>query len=52
MSQRSTHNADALTSHVVRPASDVVVTRPEQGRGHAGAPSTHFDEAQAKQALW
>jgi hypothetical protein len=52
MSQCSTHNAEASTSRAVRPASDVVVARPEQGRGHAGVPTAHFDEAQAEQALW
>jgi hypothetical protein len=34
------------------PAPDAIVTRLEQERGHAGAPPTHFDEAQAEQPLW
>jgi hypothetical protein len=52
MSQHLAHDAEASTSRAALPASDVAVTCPEQGWGHVGAPSAHFDEAQAEQALW
>jgi hypothetical protein len=52
MSQRPTHDVEASSSRVVLPAPDVVVAHPEQEWGHTGAPPTHFDEAQAEQALW
>jgi hypothetical protein len=52
MPQRPTHGAEASSSRAALPAPDVVVARPEQEQGHAGVPPTHFDEAQAEQALW
>jgi hypothetical protein len=41
-----------LSSRAALPAPDVTVTRLEQGREHASAPPTHFNDAQAEQALW
>jgi hypothetical protein len=52
MPRRLTHDAEALSSRAALPAPDVVVVRPEQERGHASAPPTHFDEAQAEPAPW
>jgi hypothetical protein len=52
MSQRPAHDAEASSSRAVLPAPDVIVARPKQECGHAGAPLAHFDEAQAEQALW
>jgi hypothetical protein len=52
MSWCPTHGAEVSSSRAGLPASDVSVAHPEQERGHAGAPPTHFDEAQAEQALW
>jgi hypothetical protein len=46
------HGVEASSSRAALPTPDAVVTRPEQERGHAGMPPTHFDEAQAEQALW
>jgi hypothetical protein len=50
--QCPTHDAEASSSRAVLITPDVVVTAPEQERGHAGTPPTHFVEAQAEQALW
>jgi hypothetical protein len=52
MSQRPTHDAEASMSHATSPAPDVAVAHPEQGPRHADVPPAHFNEAQAKQALW
>jgi hypothetical protein len=52
MPRCSTHGAEASSSRGALPTPDAIVTRPEQGRGLTGAPPTHFDEAQAEQALW
>jgi hypothetical protein len=52
MPRCSTHGAEASSSRGALPTPDVVVTRPEQGRGLAGVPPTHFDEAQAEQVPW
>jgi hypothetical protein len=52
MSQRPAYDAEASTSHAASPAPDVDVAHPERGLRRADAPPTHFNEAQAKQALW
>jgi hypothetical protein len=52
MLRHPTHDAEASSSRPGLFAPDVAVARPEQEQGHASAPLTHFDEAQAKQALW
>jgi hypothetical protein len=52
MSQRPAHDAEASSSCAVQPTPDVAVVHPEQGLGRVGAPPTHFDKAQAEQALW
>jgi hypothetical protein len=52
MSQCLAHDAEASSSRVVLPTPDVAVAHPEPGLGRACAPSAHFDEAQAEQALW
>jgi hypothetical protein len=46
------YGAEASSSRAALPARDAIVARPEQERGHAGAPPTHLVEAQAEQALW
>jgi hypothetical protein len=46
------HGAEASSSRAVLPAPDAVVARSGQEWGRAGAPPTHFDEAQVEQALW
>jgi hypothetical protein len=45
MPRRLTYGAEASSSRAALPAPDVIVARPEQERGHAGAPPAHFDEA-------
>jgi hypothetical protein len=40
------------TSHAAPPAFDAAVAHPEQGPRRADPPPTHFNEAQAEQALW
>jgi hypothetical protein len=52
MSRRPAHDAEASSSRAVLPTPDVTVTHPERGLGRAGAPTAHFNEAQAEQALW
>jgi hypothetical protein len=52
MSQRPAHDAEASTSHVAPPAPDVAVAHWEQGLRRADAPSAHFNEDEAEQALW
>jgi hypothetical protein len=52
MPGRPTNGVEASSSRAALPASDAAVVRPEQKRGHASALPTHFDEAQAEQALW
>jgi hypothetical protein len=52
MLQHPAHDAEASTSHAAPPTPDVIVAHPEQGLRRAAAPLTHFDEAQAEQALW
>jgi hypothetical protein len=52
MPQRPAHDAEASLSRAILPTPDAIVAHPEQEQGHAGAPPTHFDEAQAEQALW
>jgi hypothetical protein len=51
MPRRPSHGAEASSSRAALPTPDAIVSRPEQERGHAGAPPAHFDEAQAEQAL-
>jgi hypothetical protein len=50
--RRSTHGAEASSSHAGLPAPNATVERLEQEREPAGAPPTYFNEAQAEQALW
>jgi hypothetical protein len=45
MPRRPTHGVEVSSSRAPLPAPDAIVARPEQERGHAGAPPTHFDEA-------
>jgi hypothetical protein len=52
MPRRPMHGAEASSSRAGLPASDVAVARAEQEQGHASTSPTHFDEAQAEQALW
>jgi hypothetical protein len=52
MSRCLAHGAEASSSRAVLPAPDAVVARSGQEWGRAGAPPTHFDEAQVEQALW
>jgi hypothetical protein len=52
MSQHPAYDPEASTSHAAPPAPDVAIAHPEQGLRRADAPPTHFNEAQAKQALW
>jgi hypothetical protein len=52
MSQCPAHDAEASTSHAAPLAPDVAVAHPKQGLCHPDAPSAHFSEAQAEQALW
>jgi hypothetical protein len=52
MSQRPAHDAEASSSCAVLPALDAAVAHLERDLGRGGAPPTHFDEAQAEQALW
>jgi hypothetical protein len=52
MSQRPAHDAEASTSHAAPPARDVAVAHPKRGLRRVDALPTHFDEAQAEQALW
>jgi hypothetical protein len=52
MPRHPSHGAEASSLRAALPAPDVVFTRPEQERGHTGAPPAHFDEAQAEQVLW
>jgi hypothetical protein len=52
MSQHPAPDVEALTSRAAPPALDVAVAHPEQELCRAGAPPSHFDEAQTKQALW
>jgi hypothetical protein len=50
--RQPTHSVEASSSHVVLPAQDVTVARPEQQREHASAQPAHLNDAQAEQALW
>jgi hypothetical protein len=52
MSQHLVPDAEASTLRAAPPAPDVVVVHPKQELCRAGALPTHFDEAQAEQALW
>jgi hypothetical protein len=52
MSWPSAHGAEASSSRAALPAPDGTATRLEQERERAIAPSAHFSEAQAEQALW
>jgi hypothetical protein len=52
MPRHPTHGAEASSSHATLPAPDGTVARPEQERELAGVPPTHFNAAQAEQALW
>jgi hypothetical protein len=46
------HDVVSSTSHTALPAPNVAIAHPEQGLHRADAPPTHFNEAQAEQALW
>jgi DUF971 family protein len=52
MSWPSAHGSEASSSRAALPAPDGTATRLEQERERAIAPSAHFSEAQAEQALW
>jgi hypothetical protein len=52
MSQHPAHDVEASMSQVPLSTPNVVVMLLEQGLRHADAPPTHFNEAQAEQALW
>jgi hypothetical protein len=52
MSGRPTHCAEASSSSAALPASDGTAAHLEQERERVNAPSAHFSEAQAEQALW
>jgi hypothetical protein len=51
MLRHPTHGVEASSSRATLPAPDGTTTRPEQERERASAPSAHFSEAQAEQAL-
>jgi hypothetical protein len=52
MPRQPTRGAEASSSRAGLLAQDVTVARPEQEKGHASAPPTHYDKAQAEPALW
>jgi hypothetical protein len=52
MPQHQMHGVEPSLSRAAPPALNGTVARPEQEREHASALPTHFDEAQAEQALW
>jgi hypothetical protein len=52
MSWHPTHGAEPSSSRAALPAPDGTVARPEQEQELASVPPTHFNEAQAEQALW
>jgi hypothetical protein len=49
MSQRPVHDAEASTSRIAPPVSNVAASQLEQGLHRPGVPPALFDEAQA---LW
>jgi hypothetical protein len=51
MPRHPAHGAEASSSRVGPPAPDGIVTGAERGRKQASAPPSHFNEAQADQAL-
>jgi hypothetical protein len=52
MPRQPTHDAEASSSRAGLPTPDITVEYLGQEREHASEPPTHFNEAQAEQALW
>jgi hypothetical protein len=52
MPRHLTHGAEASSSRAALLALDGTAARPEQKREHVSAPTAHFSEAHAEQALW